>query len=97
VASVKRNGQASHGNVKRTIEALTKMGHRTGRSQVREMAPAIQTDIPRRCWKPRRLEEAGLIGDTVNRPYFTVAHILSAGGGGVRATIRDQAEGAGDL
>ena len=75
VASVKRNGQASHGNVKRTIEALTKMGHRTGEIAGEGDGAGIQTDIPREIWK-HRLEEAGLIGDTVNHPYFTVAHIL---------------------
>jgi glutamate synthase (NADPH/NADH) large chain len=75
VASVKRNGQPSHGNVKRTIEALTKMGHRTGEIAGEGDGAGIQTDIPRDIWR-RRLEEAGLIGDTVNHPYFTVAHIL---------------------
>ncbi|MFM8394256.1 MAG: glutamate synthase, partial [Acidobacteriota bacterium] len=75
VASVKRNGQPSHGNVKRTIEALTKMGHRTGEIAGEGDGAGIQTDIPREIWK-QRLEEAGLIGDTVNHPYFTVAHIL---------------------
>ncbi|NDD62573.1 MAG: glutamate synthase, partial [Acidobacteria bacterium] len=75
VASVKRNGQASHGNVKRTIEALTKMGHRTGEIAGEGDGAGIQTDIPREIWK-QRLEEAGLIGDTVSHPYFTVAHIL---------------------
>lgn len=75
VASVKRNGQPSHGNVKRTIEALTKMGHRTGEIAGEGDGAGIQTDIPREIWK-QRLEEVGLIGDTVNHPYFTVAHIL---------------------
>jgi glutamate synthase (NADPH/NADH) large chain len=75
VASVKRNGQPSHGNVKRTLEALTKMGHRTGEIAGEGDGAGIQTDIPREIWK-LRLEDAGLIGDTVNHPYFTVAHIL---------------------
>ncbi|MBK9313489.1 MAG: alpha-hydroxy-acid oxidizing protein [Acidobacteria bacterium] len=75
VASVKRDGVASHGNVKRTIEALTKMGHRTGEIAGEGDGSGIQTDIPRAIWK-RHLESRGLIGDTVFHPYFTVAHIL---------------------
>jgi glutamate synthase domain-containing protein 1 len=30
ICAVRKGGQATHGNVKRTIEALTRMGHRTG-------------------------------------------------------------------
>jgi glutamate synthase (NADPH/NADH) large chain len=75
VASVKRNGEPSHGNVKRTLEALTKMGHRTGEIAGEGDGAGIQTDIPREIWK-RRLESVGLIGDTVLHPYFTVAHLL---------------------
>ncbi len=30
IANVKKDGRASHGNVKRTLEALAHMGHRTG-------------------------------------------------------------------
>ncbi len=75
VASVKRDGIASHGNVKRTIEALTKMGHRTGEIAGEGDGAGIQTDIPRAIWK-RHLESRGLIGDTVFHPYFTVAHIM---------------------
>ncbi len=75
VASIKRNGQPSHGNVKRTLEALTKMGHRTGEIAGEGDGAGIQTDIPREVWK-RKLEAEGLIGGTVNHPYFTVAHLL---------------------
>jgi len=35
ICAVRKGGQATHGNVKRTIEALTRMGHRTGSSMVR--------------------------------------------------------------
>ncbi|MEP7337561.1 MAG: glutamate synthase-related protein [Acidobacteriota bacterium] len=75
IACVKRDGRASHGNVKRTLEALTKMGHRTGEIAGEGDGSGIQTDIPREIWK-RRLESQGLIGATVNHPYFTVAHLL---------------------
>lgn len=75
IASVKRDGRATHGNVKRTLEALTKMGHRTGEIAGEGDGAGIQTDIPREIWT-RHLERRGLIGSTVQHPYFTVAHIL---------------------
>ena len=75
IACVKRDGKASHGNVKRTLEALTKMGHRTGEIAGEGDGAGIQTDIPREIWR-RYLETRGLIGETANHPYFTVAHIL---------------------
>ncbi len=75
VANVKRDGRASHGNVKRTLEALTKMGHRTGEIGGEGDGAGIQTDIPREIWE-RRIEQRGLTGSVVNHPYFTVAHIL---------------------
>ncbi|MGH9753518.1 MAG: glutamate synthase-related protein, partial [Blastocatellia bacterium] len=75
IACVKRDGKASHGNVKRTLEALTKMGHRTGEIAGEGDGAGIQTDIPREIWM-RHLESRGLIGSTVNHPYFTVSHLL---------------------
>jgi glutamate synthase (NADPH) large chain len=75
IACVKRDGKASHGNVKRTLEALTKMGHRTGEIAGEGDGSGIQTDIPREIWK-RHLEAQGLIGSTVSHPYFTVAHLM---------------------
>ena len=74
IANVKRGGHASHGNVKRTLEALTKMGHRTGEIGGEGDGAGLQTDIPREIWA-RHLEQRGLIGSVVNHPYFTVAHI----------------------
>src|SRR5262249_45964172 len=75
IACVKRDGRASHGNVKRTLEALTKMGHRTGEIAGEGDGAGIQTDIPREIWL-QHLESCGLIGSTVNHPYFTVSHLL---------------------
>jgi glutamate synthase (NADPH/NADH) large chain len=75
IACVKRDGRASHGNVKRTLEALTKMGHRTGEIAGEGDGAGIQTDIPREIWL-QHLEMRGLIGSTVNHPYFTVSHLL---------------------
>ncbi|MBI3428274.1 MAG: alpha-hydroxy-acid oxidizing protein [Acidobacteria bacterium] len=75
VANVKRDGRPSHGNVKRTLEALTKMGHRTGEIAGEGDGAGIQTDIPREIWR-HWLEDRSLIGDTVHHPYFTVAHLM---------------------
>ncbi|HEY8461989.1 MAG TPA: glutamate synthase-related protein [Blastocatellia bacterium] len=75
IACVKRDGRASHGNVKRTLEALTKMGHRTGEIAGEGDGAGIQTDIPRDIWR-QHLESRGLLGSTVNHPYFTVSHLL---------------------
>jgi glutamate synthase (NADPH) large chain len=75
IACVKRDGKASHGNVKRTLEALTKMGHRTGEIAGEGDGAGIQTDIPRDIWR-QHLETRGLLGSTVNHPYFTVSHLL---------------------
>jgi glutamate synthase (NADPH/NADH) large chain len=75
IACVKRDGKASHGNVKRTLEALTKMGHRTGEIAGEGDGAGIQTDIPRDIWR-HHLESRGLLGSTVSHPYFTVSHLL---------------------
>src|SRR5215470_20256719 len=75
IACVKRDGRASHGNVKRTLEALTKMGHRTGEIAGEGDGAGIQTDIPRDIWR-QHLESRGLLGSTVNHPYFTVSHLM---------------------
>src|SRR5258705_7572900 len=75
IANVKRDGRPSHGNVKRTLEALTKMGHRTGEIAGEGDGAGIQTDIPREIWR-HSLEAKGLIGDTVDHSYFTVAHLM---------------------
>jgi glutamate synthase (NADPH/NADH) large chain len=75
IACVKRDGKASHGNVKRTLEALTKMGHRTGEIAGEGDGAGIQTDIPRDIWR-QHLESRGLLGSTVNHPYFTVSHLM---------------------
>ncbi|MBO0800886.1 MAG: glutamate synthase, partial [Blastocatellia bacterium] len=75
IAFVKKDGRASHGNVKRTLEALTKMGHRTGEIAGEGDGAGIQTDIPREIWK-WHFEAHGVSGETVDHPFFTVAHLL---------------------
>ena len=50
IANVKKDGCASHGNVKRTLEALARMGHRTGEIEGEGDGAGLQTDIPREWW-----------------------------------------------
>ncbi|MET0647157.1 MAG: glutamate synthase central domain-containing protein, partial [Pyrinomonadaceae bacterium] len=75
IANVKKDGRPSHGNVKRTLEALARMGHRTGEVEGEGDGAGLQTDIPRERWA-KRLEAAGLRGSLTGRAQFTVAHIM---------------------
>jgi glutamate synthase (NADPH/NADH) large chain len=75
IANVKKDGRASHGNVKRTLEALARMGHRTGEVEGEGDGAGLQTDIPRQRWAGR-LEAVGLRGTLATRAQFTVAHIM---------------------
>src|SRR5881227_68671 len=75
IANVKKDGRASHGNVKRTLEALVRMGHRTGEIEGEGDGAGLQTDIPRERWA-RRLEAVGLRGKLSTRSQFVVAHIM---------------------
>jgi glutamate synthase (NADPH) large chain len=75
IANVKKDGRASHGNVKRTLEALVRMGHRTGEIEGEGDGAGLQTDIPRERWA-KRLESVGLRGKLSTRSQFVVAHIM---------------------
>src|SRR3712207_3919249 len=71
IANVKKDGRPSHGNVKRTLEALARMGHRTGEVEGEGDGAGLQTDIPRERWA-RRLEAESLRGTLTTRAQFTV-------------------------
>ena len=75
IANVKKDGRASHGNVKRTLEALVRMGHRTGEIGGEGDGAGLQTDIPRERWAAR-LEAAGLRATLASRSQFVVAHVM---------------------
>ncbi len=73
IANVKKDGVASHGNVKRTLEALDNMQHRTGEVEYEGDGAGIQTDIPRKIW------EKILVGldyriTLAHSDFFTVGH-----------------------
>jgi glutamate synthase (NADPH/NADH) large chain len=75
IVSVRKGGQATHGNVKRTIEALTRMNHRTGFVDGEGDGVGIMTDIPRELWA-KTLSGANLRTSIVTSPQFWVAHLM---------------------
>ncbi|MEL7237172.1 MAG: glutamate synthase, partial [Chloroflexota bacterium] len=75
ICSVRKGGQATHGNVKRTIEALARMGHRTGIIEGEGDGVGIMTDIPRQLWT-KRLSQARLRSSLATDRNFWVAHVM---------------------
>ncbi len=75
ICSVRKGGQATHGNVKRTIEALTRMGHRTGFVDGEGDGVGIMTDIPRELWA-KTLALQGLRSSLATSANFWVAHLM---------------------
>jgi glutamate synthase (NADPH/NADH) large chain len=75
ICAVRKGGQPTHGNVKRTIEALARMGHRTGYINGEGDGVGILTDIPRQLWS-KWLAEAGLIASMATDRNFWVAHVM---------------------
>lgn len=84
ICSVRKGGQATHGNVKRTIEALTRMGHRTGYINGEGDGVGILTDIPRQLWT-KLLAQAGLRSSLATDRNFWVAHVMIPAGDRNRA------------
>ncbi|HYO87869.1 MAG TPA: glutamate synthase-related protein, partial [Candidatus Limnocylindrales bacterium] len=85
ICSVRKGGQATHGNVKRTIEALARMGHRTGIVDGEGDGVGIMTDIPRDLWA-KTLMLKGLRSSLASDPSFWVAHLM------IPAARRDEAD-----
>ena len=75
ICAVRKGGEPTHGNVKRTIEALTRMGHRTGIVEGEGDGVGIMTDIPRRLWT-QALARKGLRSSLASDPNFWVAHLM---------------------
>ncbi len=75
ICSVRKGGEATHGNVKRTIEALTRMGHRTGIVDGEGDGVGIMTDIPRQVWA-KILARTGLRSSIAADGNFWVAHLM---------------------
>lgn len=75
ICAVRKGGQPTHGNVKRTIEALARMGHRTGYVNGEGDGVGVLTDIPRQLWS-KWLAEAGMISSLASDRNFWVAHVM---------------------
>ncbi len=75
IGTIRKTGFPSHGNVKRALEALTQMAHRSGEVRGEGDGCGIQTDIPKKLWKAWLLE-AGLEAATVDESGFFVAHLF---------------------
>jgi glutamate synthase domain-containing protein 2/glutamate synthase domain-containing protein 1/glutamate synthase domain-containing protein 3 len=75
ICAVRKGGQPTHGNVKRTIEGLARMGHRTGYIDGEGDGVGILTDIPRLMWN-KRLSRQGLRSSLVTDRNFWVAHLM---------------------
>src|ERR1700694_1809658 len=76
IANERKKGGASHGNVKRTIEALMMMSHRSGIVDGEGDGCGVLVDIPRRIWA-HRLVGAGLFEAVTTHPRFFVGHFLA--------------------
>ena len=78
VALVRKTGEATHGNLKRALEALSKMGHRSGDVNGEGDGCGVLTDIPRRLWADA-LEEAGKPSWLSEDRRFFVGHLMIPG------------------
>lgn len=90
ICSVRKGGQPTHGNVKRTIEALSRMGHRTGYINGEGDGVGVLTDIPRLLWS-KWLSEAGMMASSASDRNFWVAHVM------IPATDRPRAKNIIDV
>lgn len=75
VASIRKNGQATHGNLKRALSALSIMGHRSGEVNGEGDGCGVLTDIPRRLWS-QALEQEGKPGWLAEDRRFFVGHLM---------------------
>ena len=98
IANVRKKGGASHGNVKRTIEALMMMAHRSGIVDGEGDGCGVLTDIPRQLWA-KRLVRAGLFEAVTTHPRFFVGHFLVPrdleGAGRAKEWVEQQFKSAG--
>ncbi|HSL46997.1 MAG TPA: glutamate synthase-related protein [Anaerolineales bacterium] len=75
VASVRKNGEATHGNLKRALAALSIMGHRCGEVNGEGDGCGVMTDIPRLLWA-QALEQEGKPGWLAEDRRFFIGHLM---------------------
>lgn len=75
VAAIRKNGEATHGNLKRALAALSIMGHRSGEVNGEGDGVGVLTDIPRLLWA-QALEQAGKPGWLAEDRRLFVGHLM---------------------
>ncbi len=75
VAVIEKNGVATHENIKKNIEALIKLNHRSGFINGEGDGTGILTDIPKKLWE-KKFNDNGLEPELVYSPLFLVGHIF---------------------
>ncbi len=75
IAFVDKRGKSTHANIAKTIEALQKMGHRSGDIDGEGDGCGILCDLPKKVWA-KRLEKAGLSRHLADSKNFFVGHFL---------------------
>ncbi|GAB4576026.1 MAG: glutamate synthase-related protein [Anaerolineae bacterium] len=75
--SVRKQGQSTHGTLRRALSALARMGHRTGMVNGEGDGAGVQTDLPRQLWS-QWLSQAGLRSSLATDPQFWVGHCFIA-------------------
>src|ERR1700690_2196290 len=75
VASIRKNGESTHGNLKRALAALSIMGQRCGEVNGEGDGCGVMTDIPRLLWA-QALEHEGKPGWLAEDHRFFVGHLM---------------------
>ncbi|WP_243767665.1 glutamate synthase-related protein [Paenibacillus agricola] len=75
ICIVEKDGFPSRDNIRKTIEALVKMEHRSGFINGEGDGCGILTDIPRALWE-KKLNNAGLDGKLAYDTHFSIGHIF---------------------
>ncbi len=75
ICYINKEARPTHGNVRRTIEALIKMGHRAGEVGGEGDGCGILSDIPRELWRGY-LGKNGRSPDLAASPDFALGHLL---------------------
>ncbi len=71
ILNIRKGGRSTYGTLKRALQALTYMGHRTGLVEGEGDGAGVQTDIPRQLWA-QRLSRAGLRSSIATESEFWV-------------------------